>query len=152
MASRRFISTEARFVRQREEGTVKNLAFVVALLILAIGAVGLLVPSVLVWIAQRSVTAGAYYVVAAFRVAFGLLLITVASVSRTPKTIRVLGYVILIAGIATALTALVAKVRADAFIEWWLQQGSGFIRLPSVLLLVLGGFIAYACAPARRAV
>lgn len=130
---------------------MKNLAFVVALLILGIGAVGILAPSVLVWIAQRSVASGAYYVIAAVRVAFGLLLILVASVSRAPKTIRVLGYVILIAGIATALTALVARVRADAFIEWWLQQGSGVVRLPSVLLLALGGFVAWACAPARRA-
>jgi archaellum biogenesis protein FlaJ (TadC family) len=130
---------------------VKNLAFVVALLILAFGSVGILVPSDLVWIAQHSVTSGAFYVIATVRVAFGLVLISVASVSRAPKTLRVLGYLILIAGITTALTGLVAIERARAIIEWWLQQGSGVGRLTAVLVLALGGFVAYACAPARRA-
>jgi hypothetical protein len=35
---------------------VKNLAFVVALIILAVGAVGILEPSRLVWIAQYSLS------------------------------------------------------------------------------------------------
>ena len=130
---------------------MKNLAFVVALLILAVGAVGILVPSGLVWIAQHSVTSGVFYVIAAVRVAFGAVLISVASVTRTPKTLRVLGYLVLIAGIATALTGLVAIERARAIIEWWLQQGSGGVRLAGALVLALGGFVAYACAPARRA-
>jgi hypothetical protein len=130
---------------------VKNLAFVVALLILAVGTVGLFVPSSLVWIAQHSVTSGAFYVIATARVAFGLVLISVASVSRAPKTLRVFGYLILIVGITTALTGLVAIERARAIIEWWLQQGSGVVRLTSVLVLALGGFVAYACAPARHA-
>ena len=138
--------------RQREQDTVKNLAFVVALLILAVGAVGILVPSGLVWIGQHSVTSSAFYIIGTVRGAFGLVLISVASVSRAPKALRVLGYLILIAGITTALTGLVAMERARAIIEWWLQQGSGLGRLASVLLLALGGFIAYACAPARRPV
>ena len=130
---------------------MKNLAFVVGLCIVTVGAVGILVPSGLVWIAQHSVTSGAFYVIATVRVAFGLVLISVASVSRAPKTLRVLGYLILIAGITTALTGLVAIERARAIIEWWLQQGSGVVRLTGVLVLALGGFVAYACAPARRA-
>ncbi len=138
-------------VRQREQDTVKNLAFVVALLILAVGALGVLMPSGLVWIAQHSVNSGAFYVIATVRVAFGLVLISVASVSRAPKTLRVLGYLILVAGITTALTGLVAIERARAIIEWWLQQGSGVVRLTGVLALALGSFVAYACAPARRA-
>ncbi len=130
---------------------MKNLSFVVALLILAVGAVGILVPSGLVWIAQHSLTSSAFYFIATVRVTFGLVLISVASVSRAPKALRVLGYLILITGITTALTGLVAIERARAIIEWWLKQGSGVVRLTGVLLLALGGFVAYACAPARRA-
>ena len=37
--------------------------------------------------------------------------------------------------------------RARAIIEWWLQQGSGVVRLTGVLVLALGGFVAFACAP-----
>jgi hypothetical protein len=130
---------------------VKALAFVFGLCILAVGAVGIVVPSSLVWIAQHFVTSGPFYVIAAVRVAFGLVLISAASGSRAPKALRVLGWVILILGITTVLTGLLTVGRARATIEWWLQQGPGVVRLTGVLILALGGFVAYACAPARRA-
>ena len=129
---------------------MKTLAFVFGLCIVTVGAIGILVPSFLVWIAQHFVTSGAFFVLAAVRVAFGLVLISVASVSRAPRTLRVLGYLIVIAGITTALTGLVAMDRARAIVEWWLQQGSGVVRLTGVVVLAGGGFVAYACAPARR--
>lgn len=66
----------------RPQNTVKTLAFVVARLILTAGAVGILVPADLVWIAQHSVNSGAFYVIAAVRVAFGLVLISAASGCR----------------------------------------------------------------------
>ena len=138
-------------VRQRKEDTVKTLAFGVTLVIMAVGAVGVVAPSGLVWVAEHSVTSGAFYVIATARVAFGLVLISVASVSRAPRTLRVLGYLILIAGITTALTGLLAMDRARAIVEWWLQQGSGVVRLTGVVVLAVGGFVAYACAPARHA-
>lgn len=137
--------------RQREEDVVKALAFVFGLCIATVGVVGILAPSGVVWIAQHFVTSGAFYVVATVRVAFGLVLISVASASRAPKTLRVLGYVIVIAGIATALTGLLGIGRAQAIIEWWLEQGPGVVRLTGVLVLALGGFVAYACGPARGA-
>jgi hypothetical protein len=130
---------------------VKNLAFVFGLCIFAVGAVGVLAPSSLVWFAQHFNTSGAFFVIAAVRVAFGLILITVASASRAPKALLVLGYIILIAGITTAVTGLAAIGRARIAIDWWLQQGSSVFRLTAVLIMALGGFVAYACAPARRA-
>ncbi len=130
---------------------MKTLAFVIGLLIGAVGVVGIIAPSGLVWIAEHSVTSGAFYVIATVRVAFGLILISVASVSRAPKTLRVMGCLILIAGITTALMGLVAIERAHTIIEWWLRQGSDVIRLTGIPVLALGGFVAYACAPARRA-
>ena len=130
---------------------MKTLAFVIGLLICAVGAAGIIAPSGLVWIAEHFVSSGAFYVIAAVRVAFGLILVSVASVSRAPRTLRVLGYLILLAGIATALTGLVAIERARAVIEWWLQQGYGVVRLTGVVVLAVGTFVAYACVSARRA-
>jgi len=124
---------------------LKNIAFVVGILILAVGAVGILVPAGLVWIAQHSLSPGAFYVIAAVRVALGLVLISVASASRAPRTLRVLGYLILLAGVATALTGLVGIERARVIVEWWLKQGFGVVRLTGVLVLALGAFVAYAC-------
>ena len=129
---------------------MKTLAFVIGLCIAAVGAVGVAEPSALVWIAQHAGTPGAFYAVAAIRIAFGAVLISVASASRAPRGLRLLGSIIVIAGIATALTGLVGMERARAVIEWWLQRGSGVIRGTSLMLVALGSFVAYACAPARR--
>ena len=120
---------------------MKNLAFVVGLCIATVGSVGILAPSNLVWIPQHSITSSAFYLIAAVRIAFGLVLISAASASRAPKAVRVLGYFILIAGIMTALTGLLAIGRARAIIDWWLQQGVGVVRLTGVLVLTLGGFV-----------
>jgi hypothetical protein len=129
---------------------VKTLAFVFGLCISAVGAVGILAPSSLVWLAQYFVTSGAFYIIATVRIALGLILISVAPASRAPKALRALGYIIFILGIATALTGLMAIGRARGAIGWWLQQGSAVFRLTGVLVLALGGFVVYACAPARR--
>jgi hypothetical protein len=128
---------------------VKTLAFVFGFCILAVGAVGVVAPTTLFWIAQHFVTSGPFYALAVIRVAFGLVLISVASESRAPKGLRVVGFVIVIAGIASALAGLLAIGRARATIEWWMQQGSGVARLSGVLVLAPGGFVAYACAPKR---
>jgi hypothetical protein len=90
---------------------MKTLAFCMALFIMVFGAVGIAEPSGLVWVAQHAVTSGAFFVIAAIRVGFGLVLISAAPVSRAPKTLRVLGWLILIAGITAALTGLLAIER-----------------------------------------
>ena len=130
---------------------MKTLAFVFGLCIGAFGIVGVVVPSGLVWLAHQFVTPGAFYAIAAVRIAFGLILISAAPASRAPKALRVLGYVVLILGISTALTGLVGVERAQGAIKWWLQQGSGVLRLTAVIFLALGAFVAYACASIRRA-
>ena len=129
---------------------MKTLAFVFGLCIGTVGVVGMLAPSSLVWIAQHSVTSGAFYLIAAVRVGFGLVLISAASASRAPKALRTVGYVIVVAGLATALTGLVGMERARTIIGWWLEQGAGIIRVTSVVLVALGGFVVYACVPLGR--
>ena len=136
----------------KKDDVVKTLAFVIGSCIAAVGLSGLVAPSGLVWIAQHSVTSGVFYVVAAVRVAFGLVLVSAASASRAPRALRIMGYVIVVVGLVTALTGAAGIERARTIIDWWLQLGMGVIRVTSLLLIALGGFVAYACFPARRAV
>ena len=130
---------------------MKALAFVAGLGILAVGEIGLLMPSTLVWIAQRFGTPLQWYAIGAVRVAFGVLLLSVAATSRAPRTLRVVAFIPLLAGLGALVTPLVGIERARAILEWWSQLGPGYVRLSALSLLLLGGFIAYACAPARRA-
>jgi hypothetical protein len=129
---------------------VKTLAFVFGLCIGAVGIVGIFAPSVILWLAQNFTTSGSFYVIASVRIAFGFILISAAKTSRLPRALKILGYVILILGITTAITGLIAIGQAQGAIEWWMQQGSGIVRLTSMILVALGGFVAYACAPARH--
>lgn len=130
---------------------MKILAFVAALLIVAVGVGGVLMPSGLVWIAQHSFTVGVFVAVAAVRIAFGFVLIAAAPASRAPRAIRILGIVVMIAGIATAVMALMEMGPAREIIEWWSQQGPVIVRCSAALILALGAFVAYACAPVRHA-
>jgi uncharacterized membrane protein len=130
---------------------MKTLAFVLGLCVAAVGVAGMLAPSILIWIAEHAVTSGAFYVIAVVRVLFGLVLIAAAPASRAPRTLRVVGLVIVVAGLATAVTGLVGIERARTVVDWWLQQGAGIIRLTSVVLVAIGGFVAYACVPVRGA-
>lgn len=128
---------------------MKTLAFVVALLIAGVGAVGVFAPSGLVWVAENASTSGAFYLVGAVRLTFGLVLVSVAPDTRVPKVIRVVGWFIVLAGIASVLTALLGMERARAMIDWWLGRGTTAVRLTGVLIMAFGGFIAFACAPTR---
>jgi hypothetical protein len=130
---------------------MQPLAFVLGLCILVVGVGGIAVPSTLVWVAQHFTTSGAFYGIAIVRVALGLVLISAATASRTPKILRVVGYIIVVAGIATALVGRLDVGSARAMIDSWLQQGSTVIRLTGIPIAVIGGFVAYACAPIRRA-
>ena len=129
---------------------MKTVACVFGLWIGAFGAVGLLDPSGTVWLARQFVTHGHFHAIAAVRIAFGLVLISVSSTSRAPKTLRVLGGVLVILGIAAACAGLAGIERARAAIAWWTQQSPIVLRLTAVVLLALGAFVTFACAPNRR--
>jgi hypothetical protein len=130
---------------------VKNLAFAWGVCISAVGVLGIVVPTSLVWIAEHFSTSRPFYALAAARITFGLILISAAPASRSPRGLRVLGYVIVLLGITTGLTGLFEIGRARAAIDWWMHQKPAVVRLTSGLVLLLGGFVAHACAPTSRA-
>jgi hypothetical protein len=135
-------------------GGVKRAAFLIGLCIASVGAAGLIAPSLLVSIALGFVLPGAlaFYALAAIRIAFGLLLVGVSPESRAPRAVRILGYVVPILGVTTAVAGLAAVDRAQGTIEAWALQDPLVLRLTAAPILALGSFVAYACAPGRAAV
>jgi len=83
------------------------------------------------------------------RITFGLILIAASPASRAPRALRILGWLIVAAGVSTAVTALAGVGWARDAIEGWLQRGAGVARVTAVPIVALGSFVAYACAPAR---
>jgi hypothetical protein len=130
---------------------LKPLAFLIGMAVCAVGLAGAAVPGVLVAVARQFRTAPAFLALAVVRVAVGLVLFAVAPTSRLPRSLRGLGVVVVIAGIATAAAGLFAMGPARAAIDWWFSWSPWLLRLTGTALAALGGFIAYACAPARHA-
>ena len=126
---------------------MKTLAFIIALLIIALGLTGLVCPDCLVRIGYYSFTAVGLYVVAGLRVAFGLVFFLAAPASRAPKTLRILGVLVCVGGV---VTAFLTAERAHAILDWWSANGITFVRFGAGVALVLGSFIAYVTAPGRR--
>jgi hypothetical protein len=128
---------------------MRALTLVVAAFIMVVGVAGVLAPASLMTLARYSVTPVGLYVVAAVRVGIGLVLILAAPISRAPKSLRALGAVALVAGLATPL---LGAERARAIVDWQLSQGTSLIRVGAGLALAFGGFVAFAVAGGRRAV
>jgi hypothetical protein len=86
------------------------------------------------------------YAAAAVRVAMGLVVILSASASRAPKTLRALGAVMCMQGLAA--TAF-GPDRARAILEWETMQGAALLRVGAAVALATGAFVAFAVAGRR---
>ena len=127
---------------------MRYLAQLVAIFVVIVGITGVAAPGRLLAIGQYVATPAGLYAIAAIRVAIAIVLMMVASRSRAPRLLRVLGAVVLVAGLVTPLFGV---ERTQAVLEWESTQGTALIRAGAILALALGGLLAFAVAPVRRA-
>jgi uncharacterized membrane protein YidH (DUF202 family) len=125
----------------------KLLAMILGLAIAAVGALGVVAPSVLLEFGRSLRTTNALYVVAAVRVVFGAVLLWAAQGSRLPKILRVVGALIIIAGVFTPFFGI---ERSRAMFDWWSNQGAFFTRTWAIVAIAFGVFVVYAVTPPRR--
>jgi hypothetical protein len=118
------------------------------LLVAGLGVLGITAPAVLLELGRSLLAPPALYGVAAVRVAFGALLILVAVESRLPRTLRVIGAFIVVAGL---LTAFIGTERPTEAFAWLSAQGPLFIRAIAVLPVIFGIFLAYSIKAPHRA-
>lgn len=99
---------------------------------------------------ERSVFAPAgLYAITAVRIAIGLVFVLAAPLSRAPRTIRVLGFVVIIAGLATPWFGV---ARGRAVVDCLASAGPLLLRFDAVVGMALGGFLVYVFrTPTRRA-
>ena len=124
------------------------LATVMAFLIAALGVVGVASPSVLLGFGQSLQTPSALLVAAAIRIIFGAVLVWVASASRMPRTLRVIGVLMIIGGI---LTPVFGVERFQAILSWFSSQGPLLMRAWASIAIVFGLFLVYVVNSPRRA-
>jgi hypothetical protein len=90
---------------------------------------------------ERSVTTPAGLdMIAALRIARGLGFLLAAPASRTPRTIRGLGLIVIIAGLTTPWFGV---TRAQTVQNWFASAGPLWMRLAAGFGMALGGFVVY---------
>ena len=124
------------------------LALFIALLISLIGLTGVVSPETLASLVRHALTPMGLYIVAAVRIGIGVIVMLAAPASRAPRTLRVFAILAIIAGLATPFVGVEHSRRE---VDWWLAQGFVWVRLHAGIAIVLGGFLAYAVSPRRRA-
>ena len=117
----------------------------VALVVMIVGVVGVVSPESLMTLGRYAVTPAGLYAITVLRVGIGLLLMLVARTSRAPKTLRVLGAVVLVAGLTTPLFG-VDRVRT--ILEWEAMH-IALLRAGAVVAVAAGGFLAFAVTGGR---
>jgi hypothetical protein len=128
-------------------GPLRVVAAAIGLVIGGVGVVGVVAPSLLLDLGRSLLSSQALYAVAAVRVALGLLLLFVAGASRMPRTLRVIGALILINGVVTPLFGVAGS---QALLDWFSSQGLMFVRFMATFAIAFGVFVVYVVAPPRR--
>lgn len=118
-----------------------------ALLILA-SAISFAAPDLRLVVERSVMTPAGLYTIAALRIAIGLGFVLAAPASRAPRTLRVLGLIVIIAGLSTPWFGV---VRAQAVVNWVASAGPLLMRLDALVGMALGGFVVYVFrTPTRR--
>jgi hypothetical protein len=120
------------------------LAFVLSLAIAALGAVGVVAPSVLLALVTHMRSPLGLYVAAALRVVLGTALYLAAPRSRAPLLFHALGALTVVAGLALPFLGI---ERFDALLGWWTSQSGGVTRLSAAGALAFGLLVAYGVIP-----
>jgi len=134
--------------------TLKGLAM--RLLGLGIGALVILgsaisfaAPDLRLSLERSVITPAGLYAIAALRIAIGLVFVLAAPASRAPRTLRVLGLIVIIAGLTTPWFGV---ARARAVLNWLASAGPLLMRLDAGVGMAIGGFLVYVFrTPTRRA-
>jgi len=126
---------------------LKLVATILCLAIAGIGALGVAAPGVLLDFVRIVLAPQALVGAAAVRIVVGVLLIVVAAQSRLPRTLRVIGVVIVVAGLITPL------IGAERFLEifsWFSAQEATLRRAIAVVPVIVGLFFVYAINSRRH--
>jgi hypothetical protein len=122
-----------------------NVAVGIAGVVIAgVGVTGLLAPFLLLECGKSLLSANGLYAVAAVRVAFGLALWFAAGSSRLPRTLRIIGVLIIINGLVTPFIGI---ERSELLLTWFAMRGPMFVRVIATFAIAFGAFVVYAVSP-----
>ena len=128
---------------------MRLLGLVIGALVILAGAISFAAPDLRLSLERSVITPDGLYAIAGLRIAIGLVFVLAARASRAPRTLRVLGLIVIIAGLSTPWFGV---ARARAVVNWFESAEPFLIRLAAVMGMAVGGFLVYVFrTPTRRA-
>jgi hypothetical protein len=128
---------------------MRLLGLVIGALVTLGSAVSFAAPDLRLSLERSVITPGGLNAIAAVRIGIGLVFVIAAPASRAPRTVRVLGLIVIGAGLTTPWFGV---ARARSVLDWLANAGPLLMRLDAVVGLAIGGFLVYVFrAPTRRA-
>ena len=127
---------------------MRSAAWLVALFSIVLGIVGFISPDAVMAIRREYLsTPVGLFAAGTVRLAMGLVLILSASASRAPRTLRVLGALMCLQGLAPLVIG--TPDRAEAILEWEVSWGHALLRVGAVVAVATGVFV-FAVTRGRR--
>jgi hypothetical protein len=123
-------------------------ALVIGVFVLLVGAIGVAAPDVFLSVGRSVITPSGLYAIAALRIALGMVFLLAAPASRAPRTLRVLGAFVIIAGL---MTPWFGVARSLAVLDWWASVGPLLRRLEAGVAVALGSLLVYLFRPPTQA-
>lgn len=128
---------------------MRLIGLVIGAFVILAGAIGFAAPDLRLALESWVMTPAGLYGITALRIAIGLVFAVAAPASRAPRTLRVLGIVVIIAGL---MTPWFGVVRSRAVLNWLANAGPLLMRLDASVGMAIGIFLVYVFrAPARLA-
>ena len=126
---------------------MRLLGLVMGALVILVSAISFAVPDLRLALEESVLTPTGLYAIAGVRIAIGLVFVFAAPASLAPRTLRVLGLLVIIAGLSTPWFGV---DRAQAVLNWVASAGPLLMRLDAVVGIAIGGFLMYVFRPATR--
>jgi len=131
------------------ESTLRWLGLVIGALVILASAISFAAPELRLLLERSVMTPAGLYAIAALRIAIGLVFVLAAPASRAPRTLCVLGLIVISAGLSTPWFGV---ARARAVVNWLASAEPLLLRLDAVVGMAIGGFLVYVFrTPTRRA-
>ena len=116
---------------------MNNWSIIIGVFMVAVGLTGLVAPADVGTIAENATTPAAAWVLAAFVIVAGTLLIRASRTARIPIVIKSVGALAILGGLAVPFVG-------PQIVTWWVAQGPGMIRATSVIKMAVGVAVVFA--------
>ena len=116
------------------------IVLIVGLIVLGMGILVLISPASLKRMLHIFLAKQWWYFVTGIRILVGILFIVVASETRSPLFVRMVGVLFILAGL---FVPLMGAARIQRLVSWWLERSDATLRLWALFAIAFGAAVLW---------